>query len=298
LTGSSRPRTGCTSEGNKLKAATILELDEVTFIEPSFAALTDPLYTDLLARDAADEGRMLVDENSDPIAVAFHEPGGWIAGSFLCRHPNVALIDAFEQINGEIYQEDRAAWAAAVREYFSLRLAAEVPAAMEDLNPVRKSILADVIAGVWGKGGHETCIDCGCGSGVGSLVLRELGYTPLSYDNDASLLTLGIGKGRLLPEESMCIDATQVAAYTRPVPRGIGIMMGEINSFSQEMWQQIANGLFSVTKETLITVGTEPEASRIRQWGNKAGRSVEIRENPGDAFYDHWVCIARPAPAK
>ncbi|HVP96248.1 hypothetical protein [Methanoregula sp.] len=277
------------------RAATILELEAVTFIEPSFAALTDPLYTDLLARDNADEGRMLVDERNDPVAVAFHEPGGWIAGSFTCRPASVALIDAFEQVNGEIYQEDRAVWEAAIREYFSLRLAAEVPAAMEDLNPARKGILADVITGVWGKGAGETCIDCGCGSGVGSLVLRELGFTPLSYDNDASLLTLGIGKGRLLPEETMCIDATQVAAYTRPVPRGIGIMMGEINSFSQEMWQQIANGLFSVTGETLITVGTEPEALQIREWGNEAGRPVEIRENPGDSFYDHWVCIARPA---
>jgi len=277
------------------KAAKILELEEVTFIEPSFAALTDPVYTDLLARDNADEGRMLVDENSDPIAVAFHEPGGWIAGSFACRHPSVALIDAFEQVNGEIYQEDRAVWEAAIREYFSFRLAAEVPAAIEDLNPARKAILANVITGVWGKGSVETCIDCGCGSGVGSLVLRELGYTPLSYDNDASLLSLGIDKGRLFPGEVMCIDATQVAAYTRPVPRGIGIMMGEINTFSEDMWRQIASGLFSVTGETLITVGTEPEAFQIRQWGNEAGRSVEIRENPGDAFYDHWVCIARPA---
>lgn len=275
--------------------AGILELDEVTFIEPSFAALTDPVYTDLLARDNADEGRMLVDENSDPIAVAFHEPGGWIAGSFACRHPSVALIDAFEQVNGEIYQEDRAVWEAAIREYFSCRLAAEVPAAMEDLNPARKDILAEVITGVWGKGSGETCIDCGCGSGVGSLVLRELRFAPLSYDNDAALLSLGIEKGRLRPEETLCIDATQVASYTRPVPRGIGIMMGEINSFSEEMWRQIASGLFAVTGETLITVGTEPEAARIRQWGNEAGRSVEIRENPGDAFYDHWVCIARPA---
>ncbi|MGB9220553.1 hypothetical protein [Methanoregula sp.] len=294
--GSSRPRTGCISDGgSELKAAGILELDEVTFIEPSFAALTDPLYTDLLARDNADQGRMLVDENSDPVAVAFHESAGWIAGSFLCRHPNVALIDAFEQVNGEIYQEDRAVWAAAVREYFSLRLAAEISAAMEDLNPARKGILADVIAGVWGKGSGETCIDCGCGSGVGSLVLRELGYSPLSYDNDASLLTLGIQKGRLLTEETMCIDATQVSAYTQPVAKGIGIMMGEINSFSEDMWHQIAAGLFSVTGETLITVGTEPEAFRIREWGNEAGRSVEIRENPCDAFYDHWVCVVRKA---
>jgi hypothetical protein len=276
-----------------MKAAAILEVDTLTFIEPSFAALTDPLYTDMLAADNGDGGRMLVDEHDDPIAVAFHEKAGWIAGSFLCRHPSVDLIDAFEQVNGEIYQEDRVVWAAAVREYFSLLLAHEVPSAMEDLNPVRKGIIADVIAGVWGKGNGETCIDCGCGSGVGSLVLRELGYTPLSYDNDPALLSLGIEKGRLLPEETMCLDATQVAAYTEPVPKAIGIMMGEINTFSADMWHQIAAGLFSVSCETLITVGTEPETHLIREWGEEAGRTVEVRESPGDAFYDHWVCVAR-----
>jgi hypothetical protein len=54
------------------------------------------------------------------------------------------LIDAFEQVNGEIFQEDRAAWEAAVREYFTLQLVREGPAAMEDLNPARKAILAEV----------------------------------------------------------------------------------------------------------------------------------------------------------
>jgi hypothetical protein len=276
-----------------MKAAAILELDDLAFIEPSFAALTDPLYTDLLATDNGDEARMLVDEHEDPIAVAFHEKAGWIAGSFLCRHPSVALIDAFERVNGEVYQEDRAVWAAAIREYFSLQLTRQVPPAMEDLNPARKDVLADVIAGIWGRGSGMTCIDCGCGSGVGSLVLRELGYTPLSYDNDPTLLSLGLAKGRLLPDETMYLDAMQVSAYTGPVPRGIGVMMGEINTFSADMWHQIAAGLFSVTKETLITVGTEPETSLIREWGEEAGRTVEIRENPGDAFYDHWVCVAR-----
>lgn len=276
-----------------MNAADILELDSVAFIEPSFASLTDPLYTDLLAADNGDEGRMLVDENEDPVAVAFHEKAGWIAGSFLCRPPSVELIDAFEQVNGEIYQEDRAVWAAAVREYFSLRLKKEVPPALEDLNPVRKGILTDAISGVWGKGAGETCIDCGCGSGVGSLVLRELGYTPLSYDNDPGLLVLGMDKGRLLPEETMCIDATQVAAYTEPVPKAIGIMMGEINMFSSEMWHTIAAGLFAVSRETLITVGTEPETHLIAEWAKEAGRSIEIRENTGDEFYDHWLCVAK-----
>jgi len=276
-----------------VKPAEILEIDEVFFIEPSFAALTDPLYTDMLAADNGDEARMLIDEHEEPIAIAFHEKSGWIAGSFLCRNPSIALVNAFEDVNGEIFQEDRAVWAAAVREYFSFRLIQEVPPSVEDLNPVRKDILADVISSVWGEGSGETCIDCGCGSGVGSLVLQTLGYTPLSYDNDPALLTLGMERKRLLPEETMLIDGTQVSSYVRPVPKGIGIMMGEINTFSKELWHQIATGLFSVTGETLITVGTEPETHLIRHWGEEAGRTVEVRQNSGDSFYDHWVCVAR-----
>ena len=162
-----------------MKAAAILELDNLAFIEPSFAALTDPLYTDLLATDNGDEARMLVDEHEDPIAVAFHEKAGWIAGSFLCRHPSVALIDAFEGVNGEIYQEDRAVWAAAVREDFSVRLAAEVPAAMEDLNPARKGILMDVIRGL-GKGIERDLHRLRLRVGRGFPCAPRVGYIPLS----------------------------------------------------------------------------------------------------------------------
>ncbi|MFA7694706.1 MAG: hypothetical protein WCX63_04135 [Methanoregula sp.] len=91
----------------------------------------------------------------------------------------------------------------------------------------------------------------------------------------------------------MCLDATLISAYIDPVPRGIGIMMGEINTFSADMWHQIAAGLFAVSQETLVTVGTDPETHLFREWGEEAGRTVEVREIPGDAFYDHWVCVAR-----
>ena len=98
---------GMLSDGGSELKLSILEVDEVTFIEPSFAALTDPLYTDMLARDNADQGRMLVDENATRRG-RLHESRRMVGRPFFCRHPNVALIDAFEQVNGEIYQEDRA----------------------------------------------------------------------------------------------------------------------------------------------------------------------------------------------
>jgi hypothetical protein len=70
-------------------------------------------------------------------------------------------------------------------------------------------------------------------------------------------------------------------------------MMGEINDFTRDMWEQIASGLFLISENTLITVGTESEARLIQQWGQDMERTVEIRENPADPIYDLWVCISK-----
>jgi len=278
-----------------MNIAEIFELEDLRFIEPSFADLTDSRFNAVLTELDASGGRLLLDEAEEPLALAFQGADGWIAGTFLCRNPSVALIDLFESVNGEIFQENRAVFAAAVREYFSTALAAEVPPAIEDLNPARRGILGALIENTWGSGRGETCVDCCCGSGIGSLVLRDLGYSPLSYDNDNSLLSRGLFTGRLLPAETMCINATIASQYVEPSPKGIGIMMGEINSFSQEMWEAIVQELFAATKETLITVGTEREARLVAGWGEEMGRTVDVRENPADPIYDLWVCEAHIA---
>ena len=127
---------------------------------------------------AVTRGRLLVDGDGEPIALAFHGTGGWVAASFLFRNPTAGLIEQFESMNGEIFQEDRPVFTAAVREYYSTILMKEVPPAIEDLNPVRRGILSALIEKHWGRGYHGKCIDCCCGSGVGSLVLRDLGYVP------------------------------------------------------------------------------------------------------------------------
>ena len=273
-----------------MKAAEILGVDALTFIEPAFAALTEAGFNAYLAEIPAEEGRLLIDEHEEPLALAFRGPDGWTAGSFLCRNPSLALIERFETVSGEIFQEDRAIWAAAVREHYSTTLLAEAPPSLEDLNPKRRGILTDLIGEFWGTGHSGTCLDACCGSGVGSLVLRDLGYAPLSYDNDETLLCRGLTERRLLPEETMWLDATIASRYIRPVPKGIGIMMGEINSFTQEMWQRIVGELFALSRETLITVGTEPEARLVQGWGEELGRTVDISENPKDPIYDLWVC--------
>jgi len=273
-----------------MNAAEILGIDAVRFIEPDFAALTDSRFNAILAETRADEGRLLLDEHEEPIALAFHGSDGWIAGSFLCRNPSVALIELFESVNGEIFQEDRAVWARAVRENFSNALVANIPPSIDDLNPKRHGILKNLISNIWGKSQGEACIDCCCGSGVGSAVLRELGFSPLSYDNDEYLLSRGLNEKRLRPEETMWIDATIASRYIEPVPKGVAIMAGEFNSFNQDMWERIVGELCLITLETLITVGTEKEALLIQEWAKDKERDMEITENPVDPIYDLWVC--------
>ena len=274
-----------------MRAAEILGVDTVRFIESDFAALTDSRFNAILAATQADEGRLLLDEHEEPIALAFRGSDSWIAGSFLCRNPSVALIELFESVNGEIFQEDRAVWARAVRENFSNTLVANIPPSIDDLNPKRHGILKKLISDMWGKSQGETCIDCCCGSGVGSAVLRELGYSPLSYDNDEYLLSRGLTEKRLRPEETMWIDATIASRYIEPVSKGVAIMAGEFTSFNQDMWERIVGELCSITHETLITVGTEKEAFLIREWANEMEREMEITENPVDPIYDLWVCL-------
>ena len=173
-------------------------------------------------------------------------------------------------MNGEILQEDRPVFTAAVREYYSTILMKEVPPAIEDLNPVRRGILSALIEKHWGRGYHGKCIDCCCGSGVGSQVLRDLGYVPISYDNDASLLSRGLAAGRLLPSETMYLDALVAARYIEPVPRGIGIMMGEINDFSRDMWEQIV-------ERALPHIGKYPHHGRDGERGPARSSSGERR---------------------
>jgi hypothetical protein len=118
-------------------ASAIMELEDLVFIEPSFADLPSPDYTQVLIDLPADQGRLLVDEESDPIALAVEVRDGWVAGSFHLRRPTTALIERFEELGGDVFQDSRDRWAAAVREYYSTLIAREVTPALEDLNSAR-----------------------------------------------------------------------------------------------------------------------------------------------------------------
>ncbi|MDD1712594.1 MAG: hypothetical protein LUQ69_05440 [Methanoregulaceae archaeon] len=272
-------------------AASILGLDAVRFIEPFFSSLTDDYFTSVLLDLPGDQGRLLVDEESDPIALALHSDGQWFAGSFHLRSPTATLIERFEETAGDIYQEGRAVWAAAVRDYYSRDVMATITPAMDDLNPDRIPLVASLLDEVWGFRKGITCLDCCCGSGIGSLVLRSRGISPLSYDIDEGLLARGLQTGRLLPEETMCIDAACAESYVGHAPLGLGLMFGEINAFNQDLWGEITFTLLDLTDDALITVGKKDEAGLIGSWVSETDKQFRSFENERDPIYDRWVCV-------
>jgi hypothetical protein len=275
-----------------MKAEDILGIQGFRFVEPTYADMTDDIWTDILIAAEGDQGRLLVDEKEDPVAVAISDGHKWNAGSFHLRKPTVSLIERFEETAGEIWQEERAVWTDAVREYYSQDIMNSIEPAMEDMNPARPGMVNELVRSFWGSPEKQgmVCIDCCCGSGVGSKILRESGFSPVSFDNDSSLLSLGLSKHRLMPGETMLIDARVADRYTSNAPYGLGLMFGDINPFTAELWEEITAEIISLSENTLITLGTEKEARMVEEWVKARGRNVSVFENKRDIIYDRWVC--------
>lgn len=263
------------------------------FIEPSFSALTDEPYTGLILSLPGEEALIVADPEDWPLALAVREGERWNAASFLLRPPVVEVVERFEELGGEAVRADREEWMLAMREHYSLRILEETPMAMEDLSPDRAAKVEDLIASVWKGRQGEECLDCGCGTGMGSMALRQRGLVPLAYDNDAGLLARGLSKGRLLPERTMCIDAALLSRYARPAPLGLALMAGTIRDHTISMWEAILGELFDMTEESLVTVETAQEAELVRRWAGDAEKRAEVFENERDPFYDRWVCLVR-----
>jgi hypothetical protein len=265
-------------------------LDELFFIEPSYDRLIDQRFTDELVAMGATEGRVLLDEEERPLAMAVKQDE-WYGINMIHREPTDGLIAMIEDMDLGVFQTRRRDYIGAVREYYSVLIAHNVVPAGEDLSTDRLAKVKDLLKDSFGKQSGKTCLDVGCGSGLGSLALHELGMNAVAYDMDLALLSLGLQKGRLYYHEVMQIDATRADAYVEPEPYGMVLMAGKIAEFNSFLWKQIIEKTLKLSKRTLVTVETEMEARAIVPWC--AGRKVEVFENERDPFYDRWVVIAK-----
>jgi hypothetical protein len=274
-----------------MKLFDIIGLPKFDFLEPAFNVLPDEAYTDSLLMLSADKALMVVDEEEWPVALAVRTEHGWKGANFILRGPTVEVVERYEELGGEVMETTQEAWMRGTREMYSLALQQLTPPSMEDFSPERASLVKKLIEDNWGEGKGAVCLDCGCGSGMGAAVLRGLGFSSLAYDNDPSQLSLGLAKGRLLPEETMLIDASLATHYLRPSEYGLALMAGTINEYTALVWKGILKELMDLCQETMVTVESQKEADLVRLWALGAGRRARIVENMNDAFYDRWICL-------
>ncbi len=274
-----------------MKLFDILGLPKVDLIEPAFNVLPDESYTQKLLALPADRAVLVVDEEEWPVALAVRTQQGWKGTNFILRGPTVEVVERYEELGGELRETTQESWMRATRELYSLALQRTTPPSVEDFSPERASLVKRLIKETWGEAEGEVCLDCGCGSGMGAAVLRDLGFSSLAYDNDPSLLSLGLSRGRLLPEETMLIDASLATHYLRPSEYGLALMAGTINDYNTLVWKGILKELMDLCRETMVTVESQKEADLVRLWALGAGRKARVLENLNDTFYDRWLCL-------
>ncbi|HJJ33995.1 MAG TPA: hypothetical protein O0X19_06460 [Methanocorpusculum sp.] len=277
------------------RLSAMIDAEALHFIEPDYSALVNNGEPGVLIREASPEkngARILLDTEGNPLLFAVKNAGEWYATGWLFRDPSAEELELFGNADGTFYEEERGEIESAFREEFSSRIAKTVTAVGEDLTEHRIEMIRSLLAEKFGTNlSGTTCIDACCGSGIGSSVMRSFGAKPLAYDNDEELLALGFSCGRLKTDEAVCIDGRIASAYMPDADYGVGIMFGQMYSYTKEIWQPIVEELAGITKKTLITVATEEEAHWVQEWAAGVGRDLKISENPRDPIYDRWVCF-------
>ncbi len=272
----------------------IFEVDKLRLLEPDYASLVNNGEPGVLICDAKPVpkgARLLIDEDESPLLFAVKSGDEWCGTSWLFRSPTAGEFSLFEAADGDIYREEREKVEDACRAYYAEIIRTEIPPAGDDLTADRIVKVRDLLHEVWGTSISGTALDACAGSGIGSMLLDEMGASPIAYDNDPELLALGLSSGRLAPERMICIDARISSAYLPDAKYGVGIMFGQIYGYTKDIWRPIVEELAGITENTLITVATEEEAHWVKEWAKDVGKTLDIMENTRDPIYDRWVCF-------
>lgn len=274
------------------RIAAITGIMDAACVEDSFAELTETTAMERHLEGNASDSLLITDMQDTPLALALKTDTGWHIASSLINNEGPRLQEKFSATGGRTCRTTRPLWMSALREYYSRRIVSTVPPLTEMKQAGRAACLCELLDDTFQGNAGASCFDCCCGPGIGSEVIRSFGLTPVSYDNMPSQLALGFLRGRLKEEETCCIDATIASRYLEPAEYGLALMLGNIDATSAGIWERIVRELLSLSRITVITVVTEPEARRVGRWCREAGRDTDINENTRHPFLDRWVCRA------
>jgi SAM-dependent methyltransferase len=139
-----------------------------------------------------------------------------------------------------------------------------------------------------------------CGNGMGTAVLRALGYNVFALDNDKCSICEGLYHGALEMDKAVVLDASTVSRYeffnSQNFSCVIGLMLGSIYEFNKCSWQEILAETVSIVSRGvfIFTVHRKEEVDFVFEAMTNLGLKGEILDNRDSlGIYDQWVYIGK-----
>ncbi|NYT02084.1 MAG: class I SAM-dependent methyltransferase [Methanosarcinales archaeon] len=138
-------------------------------------------------------------------------------------------------------------------------------------------------------------LDVGCGSGMGTRALTNLGYSTWAMDVDRCEVCQGLKNRSLIPDQTFVMDARLLDAFLPACSFDavVGFMMGLIDDVNRDLWRRIVLKASSLARTMVFyTVYTRKEAEFIAETLCKEGWTGEIIDNSSRiAIYDQWAYL-------
>ncbi len=208
-------------------------------------------------------------------------------------------IEKLRTKNCKIAQVDENDFFLALTEYFARSMAEEIfceicpmesdPLYVDDRIERLKGFLEPLIPQ------RASILEIGCGSGMATQALLQLGHHPISMDSDRCDLCQALKSGLMDPMSCFVLDARLLPHFfpAQSFQIVMGFMVGLIDEFNWALWRDILLKAASLAKERILfTVYTQKEAELIAKTFGKAGWRGEVIDNRDPkGIYDQWAYL-------
>ncbi|MFQ6119625.1 MAG: class I SAM-dependent methyltransferase, partial [Methanosarcinales archaeon] len=145
---------------------------------------------------------------------------------------------------------------------------------------------------------NNNILEICCGNGMSSIALHEIGYSPVTIDNDMCAICQGLEHKVLNPHKTIVMDATRLSYFFSEDNKFdcvVGFMLGTIYEFNKNIWITILQEAVKVVKEKgtlLFTVRKKEEIDFVKDTLENFGVKGDIIDNrDNDGIYDQWVYL-------
>ncbi|MGZ4863385.1 MAG: hypothetical protein ACXV5H_02200 [Halobacteriota archaeon] len=146
--------------------------------------------------------------------------------------------------------------------------------------------------------GAAEMLEIGCGNGMATEALSNLGYNVYALDNDKCAICEGLFHGALRKENTAVLDIRYLSEYEftqyHEFRLIVGFMLGAIYEFNKADWQKILSEATAIVDEGLflLTVHKKEEIDFIDKTMNDFGIKGQVIDNQDEtSIYDQWVYI-------